>query len=160
MTLAGDKFTFTSLVPTHYIMMLGPPEAAKHRHNAESVAKLLISSAPAHKDTKLALMEYFSRSKLYARPEAGWATLLRPEEQLIKLGSIGRECLGTARIKLRDPDGAEVADGEVGGIYSRTPYAFRGYRKSPAKTVAAFRGEYCSVKTILRERGHPYMAFG
>jgi fatty-acyl-CoA synthase len=78
MTLAGDKFTFTSLVPTHYIMMLGPPEAAKHRHNAESVAKLLISSAPAHKDTKLALMEYFSRSKLYARPEAGWVNFAPP----------------------------------------------------------------------------------
>jgi fatty-acyl-CoA synthase len=59
MTLAGVKFIFTSLVPTHYIMMLG--------HNVESVAKLLISSAPTRKDRKLALMEYFSRSKLYAR---------------------------------------------------------------------------------------------
>ena len=28
-TLAGDRFTFTSLVPTHYIMMLGLPESVK-----------------------------------------------------------------------------------------------------------------------------------
>jgi fatty-acyl-CoA synthase len=76
--------------------------------------------------------------------------LLRPEEQLTKLGSIGRECLGTARIKLRDPDGAEVADGEVVEIYSLTPYAFQGYWKSPAKTVAPFRGEYCSVCDLAR----------
>jgi fatty-acyl-CoA synthase len=69
---------------------------------------------------------------------------------LVKLGSIGREWLGTARIKLRDPDGAEVADGEVGEIYSGTPYAFQGYWKSPAKTVAAFRGEYCSVGDLAR----------
>jgi fatty-acyl-CoA synthase len=153
MTLAREKFTFTSLVPTHYIMMLGLPESAKRKHNVESVAKLLISSAPARKDTKLALMEYFSRSKLYeayGSTEAGWVTLLRPEEQLTKLGSVGRECLGTGRIKLLDPDGAEVADGEVGEIYSRTPYAFQGYWKSPEKTVAAFRGEYCSVGDLAR----------
>ncbi len=92
-TLAGDKFTFTSLVPTHYIMMLALPEAAKRKLNVDSVAKLLISSAPARKDTKLALMEYFRRSHLYeayGSTEAGWVTMLRPEEQLTKLGSIGR----------------------------------------------------------------------
>src|ERR1700761_8979254 len=51
-TLAGDKFTFTSLVPTHYIMMLGLPESVKCQLNVESVTKLLISSAPARQDTK------------------------------------------------------------------------------------------------------------
>ena len=65
-TLAGDKFTFTSLVPTHYIMMLGLPESVKRELNVESVTKLLVSSAPARQDTKLALMEYFRRSQLYA----------------------------------------------------------------------------------------------
>jgi len=152
-TLAGDKFTFTSLVPTHYIMMLGLPESVKRKLNVDSVAKLLISSAPARKDTKLALLEYFRRSQLYeayGSTEAGWVTMLRPEEQLTKLGSIGRECLGTGRIKLLDPDGAEVADGEVGELYSRTPYAFQGYWKSPEKTAAAFQGAYCTVGDLAR----------
>jgi len=74
-------------------MMLALPEAAKRKLNVDSVAKLLISSAPARKDTKLALMEYFRRSHLYeayGSTEAGWVTMLRPEEQLTKLGSIGR----------------------------------------------------------------------
>ena len=142
-TLAGDKFTFTSLVPTHYIMMLGLPESVKRKLNVESVTKLLISSAPARQDTKLALMEYFRRSQLYeayGSTEAGWVTLLRPEEQLTKLGSIGRECLGTGRIKLLDAEGNEIVDGEVGELYSRTPYAFQGYWKLPEKTAEAFRG--------------------
>jgi non-ribosomal peptide synthetase component E (peptide arylation enzyme) len=63
--------------------------------------------------------------------------LLRPEEQLTKLGSIGRECLGTGRIKLLDSEGDEIVDGEVGELYSRTPYAFQGYWKLPEKTAEA-----------------------
>jgi fatty-acyl-CoA synthase len=162
-TLAGDKFTFTSLVPTHYIMMLGLPEAVKRKLNVESVTKLLISSAPARQDTKLALMDYFRRSQLYeayGSTEAGWVTLLRPEEQLTKLGSIGRECLGSGRIKLLGSDGHEVADGEVGELHSRTPYAFQGYWKLPEKTAEAFRGAYCTVGDMARRDpdGYYYLA--
>ena len=162
-TLAGDRFTFTSLVPTHYIMILGLPESVKRKLSVESVTKLLISSAPARQDTKLALMEYFRRSRLYegyGSTEAGWVTLLRPEEQLTKLGSIGRECLGTGRIKLLDSEGNEVIDGEVGELYSRTPYAFQGYWKSSEKTAEAFRGAYCTVGDMARrdQDGYYYLA--
>ena len=34
-TLAEQRVTFTSLVPTHYIMMLGLPEAVKARYDVE-----------------------------------------------------------------------------------------------------------------------------
>jgi fatty-acyl-CoA synthase len=161
-TLAGDRFTFTSLVPTHYIMMLGLPESVKQRLNVESFTKLLISSAPARQDTKLALMEYFRRSQLYeayGSTEAGWVTLLRPEEQLTKLGSIGRECLSTGRIKLLDSGGNEVVEGEVGELYSRTPYGFKGYWKLPEKTAEAFRGAYCTVGDLARrdQDGYYYL---
>jgi fatty-acyl-CoA synthase len=162
-TLASDKFTFTSLVPTHYIMILGLPESVRRALNVDSVTKLLISSAPARQDTKLALMEYFRRSQLYeayGSTEAGWVTLLRPEEQLTKLGSIGRECLGSGRIKLLDSDGTEVLDGEVGELYSRTPYAFQGYWELPEKTADAFRGGYCTVGDMARrdQDGYYYLA--
>ncbi len=162
-TLAGDKFTFTSLVPTHFIMMLGLSTSVKNRFNFESAIKLLVSSAPARQDTKLAIMDYFRRSRLfeaYGSTEAGWVTLLRPEEQLTKLGSIGRECLGTGKIRLLDSEGNEVADGEVGELYSRTPYAFQGYWKSPEKTAEAFRGAYCTVGDMARrdQDGYYYLA--
>ena len=95
----------------------------------------------------------------YGSTEAGWVTLLRPEEQLTKLGSIGRELTGSGRIKLLDDHGDEVADGEVGELYSRTPYAFRGYWRLPDKTAKAFRGPYCSVGDMARrdEEGYLYL---
>ena len=159
-TLAGGRFTFTSLVPTHYIMMLGLPEPVKSSFDASSITKLLISSAPARRETKLALMEYFRNSRLYeayGSTEMGWVTLLRPEEQLTRLGSIGRETTGTGRIKLLDADGSEVADGEPGEIYARTPYAFQGYWKMPEKTAEAFRGDYCTVGDIARRDSDGYL---
>ena len=79
LSTSGATFTsptFTSLVPTHYIMMLGLPEAIRARHDVDRVRKLMISSAPARRDTKLAIMQHFRNSglyELYGSTEAGWA---------------------------------------------------------------------------------------
>jgi acyl-CoA synthetase (AMP-forming)/AMP-acid ligase II len=162
-TLSEEHLTFTSLVPTHYIMLLGLPDAVWGKYRADEVTKLLISSAPARRETKLAVMEHFRNSRLmegYGSTEAGWVTLLRPEEQFSKVGSIGRELTGSGRIKLLDDRGEEVPDGDVGELYSRTPYAFRGYWHLPDTTATAFRGPYCSVGDMARrdEEGYYYLA--
>lgn len=159
-TLAQEKVTFTSLVPTHYIMMLGLSESIKAKYDVSAVENLMISSAPARKDTKLAILEHFRNGKLfelYGSTEAGWVTLLRPDEQIAKLGSVGREWSGSGAIKLLDADGNEVPDGEVGELFSRTPYVFDGYWKNPEKTVESFRGEWCSVGDMARRDAEGYI---
>lgn len=159
-TLAREKVTFTSLVPTHYIMMLGLPEAVKAKYDVGAVEKLLISSAPARKDTKLAIMAHFRNSglyELYGSSEAGWVTLLRPEEQIERLGTVGREWAGSGAIKILDPEGREVPDGEVGELHSRTAYVFDGYWKNPGKTAEAFKGEWCSVGDMARRDADGYI---
>jgi fatty-acyl-CoA synthase len=152
-TLAREKVTFTSLVPTHYIMMLGLPEAVKAKYDVSAVDKLLISSAPARKDTKLAILQHFKNSRLfelYGATETGWVTVLRPEEQIDKLGSVGREWVGSGPIKILDNEGNEVPDGEAGELYARTSYVFDGYWKNPEKTASSFRGEWCTVGDMAR----------
>jgi len=147
-TIEKEKITFTSLVPTHYIMMLSLPDEVKKSIDVSSIRQLLISSAPARKDTKLAIMEYFKKAELweaYGSTEAGLVTLLRPDEQFKKLGSIGREIWGTDRIKILDENGNEVPRGQVGELYSRTPHVFKEYWKDPEKTKSAFKGEWFSA---------------
>ena len=179
--LAREHVTFTSLVPTHYILMLGLPAEVKARHDLSRVGKLLVSSAPARKETKLAILELFPNGKLfelYGSTEAGWVTILRPDEQIEHLGSVGREWAGTGAIKLLDAEGREVPDGEVGELYSRTAYVFDGYWQNPEKTrecfwrppgpgsaeaadgpgrTGAFPGAWCSVGDMARRDEHGFI---
>jgi len=159
-TLAEGGSTFSSLVPTHYTMMLGLPAAVRGRYDLDRVTKLMISSAPARPETKRAVMEMFRSSglfELYGATEIGWVTMLHPAEQFTKLGSVGRECVGSAPIRLLDGHGNEVPDGEPGELYSCTPYTFDGYWRLPEKTAEAFRGEYCTVGDMARRDADGYI---
>ena len=151
--LAGGGATFTSLVPTHYIMLLGLSAAVRASCDLTRVTRLMISSAPARPDTKRAVMEMFPNSglfELYGATETGWVTMLHPDEQFSHLGSVGRECVGSAPIRILDEQGQEVPDGEAGELYSCTPYTFDGYWGLPEKTRAAFHGAYCTVGDMAR----------
>ena len=161
-TLSEFRITFTSLVPTHYIMMLALPKDVKGRYEVDCVKKLLISSAPARRDLKLAIMDYFKNSQLYeayGSTEAGLVTLLLPHEQFEKLGSIGREIPGTDILKLLDEDRKEVPVGEVGELFSRGPALFSEYWKNPAETEKAFEGDYFSAGDMAYkdEDGYYYL---
>jgi acyl-CoA synthetase (AMP-forming)/AMP-acid ligase II len=159
-TLAHDGATFTSLVPTHFIMMLGLSAAVREKYDVGLVSKLMISSAPARRETKLEIMDYFRNSglfELYGSTEAGWVTMLHPDEQFTKLGSVGRECVGSAPIRLLDAAGNDVADGDTGELYSCNPYTFDGYWKLPEKTAEAFRGDYCTVGDMARRDADGYI---
>ncbi|MCX8023464.1 MAG: AMP-binding protein [Syntrophorhabdaceae bacterium] len=148
-TFSEHKITFTSLVPTHYIMMLALPEEVKSKYDLTSLKKLLISSAPARRDTKLGIMKMFPNAKLdeaYGSTEAGIVTILKPEEQLTKLGSCGREVIGSDMIRLYDEEGNLITEpNKVGEVYSRSPMLFSGYWKEPEKMAKAFKGEYFSA---------------
>jgi fatty-acyl-CoA synthase len=152
-TIDKYKITFTSLVPTHYIMILALPDEVKNDIDVSSIRQLLVSSAPARKDLKVAIMDYFKNAELweaYGSTEGGLVTLLRPEDQFKKLGSIGKEIFGTDRIRILDEDRNEVPDGEVGELFYRTPMLFKQYLKEPEKTKEAFEGEWSSAGDMVK----------
>jgi len=145
-TIGEMGVTFSSLVPTHFSMMLDVPEAERGEAGFERVEKLMVSSAPAHVDLKRQVIKMFPNSglfdsglfELYGSTEAGWVTMLHPDEQFDHLGTVGREVVGSAPIRLLDDDGKEVPDGEPGELFSYGPYAFDGYWNLPEKTAEAF----------------------
>lgn len=156
-----EKITFISLIPTHYNLILNVSEDAKKRDKS-SVRKLLCSSAPVRIDMKKAIMEFFPGVDLYegyGSTEAGIVTVLKPEDQVRKLGSIGFESLGTDFVKILDEKGNELPVGEVGEIYSRGPMLFDEYYKMPKKTASSFKNEWFSAGDMGKqdEEGYFYI---
>jgi len=158
--MSEGAISFTSLVPTQYGMLLDLPAKERAAHNLQRVKRMMISSAPARSDTKRAVMEMFPNTglyELYGSSEAGWVTMLHPADQFSHLGTVGRECVGSAPIQLIGADGEEVADGEPGELFSATPYPFSGYWNQPEKTRQAFRGTRCSVGDIALRDAHGFI---
>ena len=148
-----EKITFISLIPTHYNLILNVPEKDR-QFDVSSIRKLLCSSAPVRKSMKLAIIEFFPGVELYeayGSTEAGIVTVLKPEDQMHKLGSIGYETLGTDFVKILDEKGNEVPQGEVGELHSRGPMLFDEYYKLPEKTAASFQGEWFSAGDMARK---------
>ena len=147
------KITFISLIPTHYTLILNAPDEAKQR-DVGSIRKLLCSSAPGRRSMKQAVMEFFSGVELYeayGSTEGGIVTILKPEFQMTKLGSIGFEALGVDFIKILDPEGNEVPQGEIGELYSRGPTLFDEYYKLPEQTAESFKGGLFSAGDLARQ---------
>ena len=147
-----EKITYISLIPTHYNLILNVSEEAKKR-DVSSIRKLLCSSAPVTKNMKKEIMKFFPGVELYeayGSTEAGLVTLLKPEDQMRKLGSIGYEAVGTDFVKLLDENGNEVGVGEIGELYSRGPMMFDKYYKMPEKTASSFRGEWFSAGDMAK----------
>jgi acyl-CoA synthetase (AMP-forming)/AMP-acid ligase II len=142
-----EKITFISLIPTHYNMILNTSDQGRLR-DTSSIRKLLCSSAPVRKKMKLAIMDFFPGVELYeayGSTEAGIVTILKPEYQMKKLGSIGFESLGTDFVKILDSDGNPVPPHVVGELFSRGPMLFDAYYKLPEKTDTAFKHGWFSA---------------
>lgn len=161
-TLSDEKITFTSLIPTHYSLILNVHEDVLKKFDVSSVRKLLCSSAPARVHIKEGILKVFPKVELfeaYGSTEAGMVTLLRPHDQMLKPGSIGKECLGTDKLRLLDKEGKEAAVGEVGELYSRGPMMFDEYYRLPDKTKASFRDGYFTARDMAKrdEEGYYYL---
>jgi acyl-CoA synthetase (AMP-forming)/AMP-acid ligase II len=157
-----EKPTFASMIPTHYNLILNIPEDEAKKYDVSSIECLLCSSAPVHKQTKLNIMEFFAGCRLfeaYGSTEAGLVTLLRPEDQMKKLGAIGLECVGTGKIQILDDDRKPVKQGEVGELFSWGPMLFDEYYNMPGKTADSHEGLYFSAGDMARqdEEGYYYI---
>ncbi len=152
--LARDPYTGVFMVPTHFhaIFSLEPALLERHRGRARSLRTIMSNAAALPQATKERIVAYWGPGKLhetYGSTEAGVVTNLRPQYQLTHAQSVG-PAFALNTIKLVDPDGQEVGQGEVGELFSRSPYLFSGYWNRPEEASEAIRGDWVSAGDLAR----------
>jgi long-chain acyl-CoA synthetase len=131
-----EKCTHLFMVPTQFIRTMEHPEFG--RFDTSSVEILISAAAPLWKKTKGEIIEKFPNAKLvelYGVTE-GISTVLRPDEQFRKPGSVGKPRLG-GDIKIISDQGQELPPGEVGEIAGFNFSMMSGYFNNPDATIAA-----------------------
>lgn len=159
--LAGERMTGFFGVPTHFHALMGLEPAALAAGRGHVLKSVISNAAALPQAMKERLVDYFGPGLLhetYGSTEAGIVTNLRPPDQLRKQQCVGQPFPCTL-VELRRDDGSVCGPGEVGELFSRSPYLFNGYWQRPAETAEAFRDGWVTVGDLARrdEEGHLYI---
>jgi len=134
-------------VPTHYHSIFALEEKRLASLRGHRLNGIVANAAPLSDDAKLQILDYFGEGLLhetYGSTEAGCVTNLRPKDQRRKSRCVGLPFVGNS-VSLRGEDGRETAPGEVGELFSRSPYLFNGYWNKPEQTAETLKDGWVGV---------------
>ena len=127
--------------PTVWISILRDPTGT--REAMASLQKGYYGASIMPVEVLKELLERFPNLRLwnlYGQTEiAPVATVLRPEEQLLKAGSAGRPGLNV-ETRVVDDGGVDVDCGVIGEVVHRSPQLMSGYYNDPERTAEAYDG--------------------
>lgn len=81
-----------------------------------------------------------------------WHIFVSNQPGAVRPGSLGRAVAGFD-VRVRDADGADLADGEVGRLWVRGGSRALGYWQNAAASAEAFRGEWYASGDLVRRDG-------
>ncbi|MGH8516215.1 MAG: acyl-CoA synthetase [Panacagrimonas sp.] len=139
-TIQAEKVTKLFCPPTVWIALLRHPDfdktdlsTLKKGYYGASIMPVEIIKEITQRIPCIRLFNFYGQTEL-----SPLATVLKPEDQMRKLGSAGRPGLNV-ETRVVDDDDRPVPVGTVGEIVHRSPHVTLGYWKNPEKTAEAFR---------------------
>jgi acyl-CoA synthetase (AMP-forming)/AMP-acid ligase II len=151
--LSTYRATSTFAAPTPIRMITNLPAEVKARYDTSSMRIMIANAAPwsfALKQQYVADFPPMSLFEVYGSTELGVNTILRPEDQMRKPGSCGKEA-PMVEIRLYDADGNVVTDTgpeATGELFVRSPSVFADYYKQHDKFVEDSRDGFQTVGDI------------
>lgn len=144
--LQSGRVRQAMLVPSMIIKLLSHPRVRETGY--PNLRSIMYGGAPMQPSLIREMVEVFDcelHNGFGAGTEAGGQLVLRPEDHRRALageewllGAIGKPAYG-CDVRLLDPDGHEVPDGEVGEIASRGDTVMSGYLGQPELTAQVVR---------------------
>ncbi|MFD2352835.1 AMP-binding protein [Nonomuraea ferruginea] len=139
--IESERATKLFCPPTVWIGLLRHPDfdrrdlsSLRKGYYGASIMPVEVLKEIAARLPEVRLFNFYGQTEM-----APVATILRPEEQLTRLGSATAPALNV-ETRIVGDDGEPLPPGEVGEIAHRSPHAMLGYWNDPEKTAEAFRG--------------------
>jgi fatty-acyl-CoA synthase len=135
------KITSFFAPPTVWISLLRSPlfdqcdlSALRKGYYGASVMPTEVLREIAQRLPAVRLWNFYGQTEI-----APLATVLKPDDQLRKLGSAGRPVLNV-ETRVVDEQMNDVKPGQIGEIVHRSPHLMQGYFNDPERTAKAFEG--------------------
>lgn len=139
-TIEKERITKLFCPPTVWISLLRHPDFEKRDlsslakgYYGASIMPTAIIEELLRRLPDLRLWNFYGQTEM-----APTATILKPHDQLRKLGSAGKPVINVETRIVNEND-EDVPAGTVGEIVHRSPQAMLGYYNDPQKTAEAFR---------------------
>ncbi|NIH81518.1 long-chain-fatty-acid--CoA ligase [Amycolatopsis viridis] len=155
-----ERVTSVFLVPAQWQAIVSVPELASR--DLSALAKISWGAAPASTTLLRTMIDTFPQAEVttaFGQTECSpVTTLLRGEDSIRKIGSVGKPMLNV-EVRVVDDDLRDVPRGEVGEIVYRSPMVMKEYWNKPAETAEAFRGGWFHSGDLVRqdEDGYYYV---
>lgn len=134
--LERHRVSTVFLVPTHAQQIRRAFEEPASKFDLSALKTLYFNAAALPVALKEWVHEAFPGvgvHEIYGSTECSVVTNLRPEDSLRKAGSVGHPWFMN-EVKLLDDDGNQVAPGEPGELFARSPLLMMGYHKNDEAT--------------------------
>lgn len=132
--------TSALVVPAMLTRLVEAVEAGAEPGALAGLRRLVTCGAPLALHTKAEVLDRLTPRlyDYYGSTESSSMTVLVPEDQRRKPGSVGRPFPNVA-LEVAGPDGEALPAGTVGEVCARNPYGMAAYLDDPEATRAAFR---------------------
>ncbi|GGQ26478.1 long-chain acyl-CoA synthetase [Actinomadura coerulea] len=158
--IAEHGVTWLYLVPLMMRELLAPPEDERAALRVGSIRSIVHTAAPCPPHVKQAMIDWLGPVlvELYGGTE-GSATMIRSEEWLTRVGSVGR-ALPHVSLRILDDDRNEVPVGQVGTVYFKNEELSFVYLGDPEKTAASRQDGHVTLGDLgrLDEDGYLYLS--
>ena len=154
------RFTSTFMVPTHCQGILSLENSILQRYKDHNLTAIISAGSALLQANKERMIEQFGDNVLhesYGSTEGGLVTNLRPIDQLRKKQCVGLPFACT-QIRLID-NGEEVHEGNLGELYSNSPFLFNYYLNNKKETSAIMQDGWLTANDIAYrdEEGYVYI---
>ena len=158
--LKESKITNVFMVPTHFQAIFDLSEKQQTKLKPSHLKTIISNASALPQVLKRLAVDYFGEGILhetYGSTEAGIVCNLRPIDQLRKERCVG---LGFActETKVLTEKGKPAEPGEVGELFSRSPYLFSGYWGNP-ETISSMKEGWFSAGDLAQvdDEGFVYL---